>query len=84
MPNDWETNMQRMIHFSWRSRSNCRLVCEANQGGLEHCATITVGVTLQILSVVAAICREQACWLKGKKRLVVRKMYSHGIDGAQP
>lgn len=56
MPNDSETNEKKMIHFSWRSRSNCRLVCEANQGGLEHSATNTVGVTLQALSAVAVIC----------------------------
>jgi hypothetical protein len=56
MPNDSETNEKTMIHFSWRSRSNCQLLCEANQGGLEHSATITVGLILQSLSVVAVIC----------------------------
>ena len=56
MPNDSETNEKRMAPFSWRSRSNCRLVCTVKQGGLEHRATITVGATLQTLSAVAVIC----------------------------
>jgi len=58
MPNDSETNEKKVIPFSLRSRSNCRLVCEANQGGLEHSATITVGATLQTLSAVAVICSD--------------------------
>lgn len=56
MPNDSEMHEKRMILFSCRSRSNCRLVCEANQEGLEHSATNTVGVTLQTMSAVAVIC----------------------------
>lgn len=55
MPNALETNEKKIIPFSWRSRSNCRLVCDANQEGLEHTATITVGVILQMLSAVAMI-----------------------------
>jgi len=55
MPNDSETNEKKIIPFSWRSRSNSRLVCEANQEGLEQTATITVGVILQMLRTVAMI-----------------------------
>ncbi len=31
MPNDSETHVNKMVHFSW-SWSNCRLVCEVKQG----------------------------------------------------
>jgi len=50
MPNDLETNEKRKIPFSWNTRNNCQLVCEANQEGLKHRATITVGASLQTLS----------------------------------
>jgi hypothetical protein len=67
MPNESETNEKKMIPFSRRLRSNCRLVCEANQEGLEHTATITVGVILQTLCAVAMIWCDASHILIGRK-----------------
>lgn len=33
MPNDSETRVKRMAHFSWSWRSDCGLVHEVKQGG---------------------------------------------------
>jgi hypothetical protein len=64
MPNDSETRVERMAHFSWSWKGNCCLVCVVGRG-LEHGATGTVGSTLQTLSAVAVVNCE-ASWLKGR------------------